>query len=126
MPRAWASTSSAEKERPLAVQNFQVRGGASPVTHDGQPDGLQQIRDRVFLANPDLVEFLIADQRVGYVRERALDRLPVRNQRLLMLRFGQPQIAAKRSTRENWLASTFKIGTKISNWVFELLREMAR
>jgi len=71
VPRAWASTSSAEKERPLAVQNFQVRGGASPVTHDGQPDGLLQIRDRVFLANPDLVEFLIADQRVGYVRERA-------------------------------------------------------
>jgi hypothetical protein len=42
------------------------------------------------LANPDLMEFLIADRRIGYVSERALNRLPVSDQSLLMLRLGVP------------------------------------
>ena len=32
------------------------------------------------------MEFLIADQRIGYVTECVLNRLPVGDQRLLMLR----------------------------------------
>ena len=76
------------KERPLAVQDFEIGGGASRVAQVGQTDGLLQVLDGILLANPDLVEFLVADQRIGYISERVLNRLPVSDQRLLMLRLG--------------------------------------
>src|SRR5712664_1322833 len=92
------------KERPLSVQDFEISGGASLVAHVGQPDGLLQVRDGILLADPDLMESLIADQRIGYIPECVLNRLPVSDQRLLVLRLGQPQISAKSSPRENGLA----------------------
>src|SRR5260370_2940647 len=50
------------------------------------------------------MEFLVADQRIGYIAERALNGLPVRNQSLLVLRLGYSQISAKSSPSENGLA----------------------
>src|SRR5260370_38833472 len=47
------------------------------------------------------MEFLVADQRIGYIAERALNGLPVRNQSLLVLRLGYSQISAKSSPGEN-------------------------
>ena len=76
------------KEGPLAIQDFEISGGASLVTHFGQANGFLQVLDGVFLADPDLMEFLIADQRIGYVPEGMLNRLPVSDQRLLILRLG--------------------------------------
>ena len=52
---------------------------------------------------PNLVEFLIADQGIGHISESVLNRLPVSDQSLLMLRFGQMQIPAKCAPRENRL-----------------------
>ncbi len=60
------------KERPLAIEDFEISGGASLVTHLGQANGFLQVLDGILLANPDLMEFLIADQRVRYVPERLL------------------------------------------------------
>src|SRR5260370_34400577 len=73
------------KQRPLAVQDLKISGGASAVAQIGQANGLPQIRDGVLLANPDLMEFLVGDQRIGYVPERTLNRLSVSDQSLLML-----------------------------------------
>src|SRR5467141_1188870 len=50
------------------------------------------------------MELLLADQLIRYIAERALNGLPVRNQSLLVLRLGYPQISAKRSPSENGLA----------------------
>src|SRR5713226_10643945 len=76
------------KEGPLAVQDFEISGGASLVTHVGQANGFLQVLDGGLLANADLMKFLIADQRIGYVPKRVLNRLPVNDQSLLMLRLG--------------------------------------
>src|ERR1700687_2373751 len=92
------------KERALAVQDFEISGGASLVTHFGQPNGFLQVLDRVLLANSDLMQFLVTDQRIGHVPEGALNRLPVSDQGGFMLRFRKPQISAKSSPRENGLA----------------------
>src|SRR4029077_13528140 len=57
------------KKRPLPVQDFEISRGASPVTQVGKADGLLQVCDGILLANSDLMEFLIADQRVGHIAE---------------------------------------------------------
>ena len=77
------------KQRPLAVENFQVRGRPALVPQDGKPHRLLQVRDGILLPHPHLMEFLIGDQRIGYVAKRALNRLFVSDQRLLVLRFRQ-------------------------------------
>src|SRR6267143_5770049 len=73
------------KERALAVQDFEISGGASLVTHFGQANGFLQVLDSVLLANSDLMQFLVADQSIGYVPEGALNRLPVSDQGGFML-----------------------------------------
>src|SRR5215469_13624666 len=50
------------------------------------------------------MELLIPDQRVGNISESTLDRLPVCNESLLVFRFSQSQIPAKRPACENRLA----------------------
>jgi hypothetical protein len=70
------------KERPLAVQDFEISGGASVVAHIGQADGLLQVLDGILLANSDLMKFLIPDQGIGYIAERLLNGLSVRDQSL--------------------------------------------
>src|SRR5438445_8267929 len=92
------------KQRPLAVQNFEIRCGASLIAHVGEPNGLLQVRDGIFLAHPHLMKFLISDDCVRNIPERALNRLLVRDQSLLMLRLCQPQISPKSSAGENRLA----------------------
>jgi hypothetical protein len=72
-------------ERPLAVQHFEIGRRTSLVTHDGESNRLLQISYRLLLAKPDLMEFLIADQRIGDIPERELNGLPVRDQCLLLL-----------------------------------------
>lgn len=74
------------------------------VAHVGQANGLLQVRDSVFLANPDLMEFLITDQRIGYVSESSLNGLAVRDESLFMLRFRQLQVSGKRAAGEKRLA----------------------
>src|SRR6266705_3735110 len=54
------------KERALTVQHFEISGGASLVAHGGQVDRLLQVRYGILLANPDLMEFLVPDQRIGH------------------------------------------------------------
>ena len=56
------------------------------------------------------MEFLIADQRIGYIAERALDGLPVGDQCLLVLRLSQSQIPAQGSAGENGLAHLGAVG----------------
>src|SRR5580700_489623 len=92
------------KEGPLTVQDFEISGGSSCVAHLGKADRFLQVLNGILLSKPYLMKFLVSNQRIGYVAERALNRLPIRNQRLLMLRLGQAQISAKSSGRENGLA----------------------
>ena len=74
------------KERPLAIQDLEISRATSLVAQVGKSDGLLQVRDGILLSNADLMEFLVADQRIGDVAERALNGLPVRGQRLFVLR----------------------------------------
>src|SRR5207253_10893348 len=72
--------------------------------------GFLQVLDGIFLADPHLMEFFVADQRIGHVAERALNGLPVRNQSLLVLRLGHLQIPAKSAPREDGLAHLGAVG----------------
>jgi hypothetical protein len=92
------------KERPLAVQDFEISGGPSRIAPIEEADGFLQVRNLTLLANPDLMEFLVADQCVGYIPKRTLNCLSIGDQGLFVLRLGYPQISAQRSSRENRLA----------------------
>jgi hypothetical protein len=73
VPLMWQNKrrlSSTEIERPLTVQHFEIGRRTSPVTHGVESNRLLQISYRLLLANPDLMEFLIADQRIRDVSER--------------------------------------------------------
>ena len=48
-------------ERALPVQHFEIVRRAALITIDGETDRLPQICDRVLLATPDLMKFLITD-----------------------------------------------------------------
>src|SRR5579863_1516712 len=101
-----ASTGESElgaEERALAIQDFEIRGGATSVAHIGQADGLDEVCNAIFLADADLVALLVADERIGNISERVLNRLAVGEQRLLVLRFGDVQVPAKSSAGENGL-----------------------
>src|SRR5580692_2386805 len=49
------------------------------------------------------MQLLVADERIGDIAESSLNRLPVSEQGLLMLRFSQVQIPAQGPSRENRL-----------------------
>src|SRR6266567_1262868 len=98
------------KKRSLPIQHFEISCRTSLVTHFGKANGFLQVLDGILLANPHLMEFFVADQRVGYIAERPLNGLAVRNQSLLMLRLGRAQISAKRSPRKNGLAHLGAVG----------------
>src|SRR5208282_4292780 len=59
--------------------------------------------DDLLLADSNLVEFLVCDQRIGYISKGALNGLLVNEQSLLVLRFGSMEIPAKGAARENGL-----------------------
>ena len=108
-----ASTSESEfgaEEGALAIEDFEIRGGATSVAHIGQADRLDEVRNAIFLADADLVALLVADECIGNISERVLDRLAVGDQRLLVLRFGDVQVAAKSSAGENGLAHVGAVG----------------
>ena len=67
-------------------------------------DGLLQISYGLLLAHANLMELLVADQRIGNLPEGSLNGLPISDQSLLVLGFGQVQIPAKSATGKNWLA----------------------
>src|SRR4029077_13610528 len=90
--------------RPLAVQDFEIGSGASLVTQNGQAEGLPHITHSILPANTDVLEFFVADQCIGYIPKSTLDGLSIGNQRLLVLRLGNPQIAPQSSSSENRLA----------------------
>src|SRR6266576_1891299 len=56
------------------------------------------------------MEFFVADECVGHIAECPLNGLAVRNQSLLVLRLGYPQIPSKGSARENGLAYLGAVG----------------
>jgi len=65
------------KQRPLAVQHFEISGGAALVAHDGEADRLIQVCYELLLLNSHLMEFLVGDQGIGYISEGALNGLLV-------------------------------------------------
>ena len=91
------------KERPLAVQDFEISGGAALVAHDGEADRLGQVSYGLLLANSHLMKFLISDQGIGHISEGVLNGLLVSDQSLLVLRFGQMQVPPKCTPREDGL-----------------------
>ena len=98
------------EEGALAIQDFEIRGGATSVAHIGQADGLDEVRNAIFLADADLVALLVADECIGNISEHVLNGLAVGDQRLLVLRFGDSQVAAKSSAGENGLAHLGAVG----------------
>jgi hypothetical protein len=46
-------------------------------------DSFLQIRDRILLPSPNLIEFSVTNERIGDVSKGSLNRLPVRDQNLL-------------------------------------------
>ena len=91
------------KERPLAVQHFEISSRTTLVAHDGEADRLLQIFHELLLANSHLVKFLIADQGIGHISKGVLNCLLVSNQSLRVLRFGQTQVPPKCASSENGL-----------------------
>jgi hypothetical protein len=73
---------------------------------------LLQIGYCILLSQSDLMEFFVPDQSVGDVAESALDRLPVGDQGLLVLGFGQSQISAECATCKDGLAHLCTIKTR--------------
>src|ERR1700688_1435005 len=63
------------KEGALAVQDFEIRGRASLVAHIGQANGLHEVCNAIFLTDSDLVVLLVADECIGNIAERVLNRL---------------------------------------------------
>ena len=88
----------------MPIQNFKIGCGSALVTKCRDANRLLQVRHGVLRAQPDLMELFITDQRVGDISESTLDGLPVHDQSLLFLGFGQSQIPAKSPTRKNRLA----------------------
>src|ERR1700747_3013213 len=97
------------KKRALAIQHFEVSRSTSLVAHVGEAHRFLQVCDSVLLAKPDLVEFLITDQRIGDVSESLLNRLPVSDQRLLMLRLRRTQISTQSSSGEDRLGDLCRV-----------------
>ena len=71
------------KERPLAVQDFEISSGASLVAHGGQVDGLLQVRYGILLANPDLMDRALSALKPYYSagRLKSDEAKPVLSQR---------------------------------------------
>jgi hypothetical protein len=98
------------KQRPLAVQHFQISGGTALVAHVGEADRLVQVCYELLLLNSHLMEFLVSDQGIGYISEGALNGLLVGQQSLLVLRFGEVQISSKGASREDGLTYLSAVG----------------
>src|SRR6202042_1977086 len=91
-------------QRPLPVEHFKVGRGTALVAHVRQADRLLQIRNAILQTKSYLVLLLIADERVRDIPKRPLNRLPVHDQSLLVLRLSEMQVPAQRAARENRLA----------------------
>lgn len=76
------------EERPLPIQHLEIGRNSSLVARNGEADGLLQVCNGNLLENPDLMEFLVANQRIGHITKGLLDGLLVSNQGLLVKRFG--------------------------------------
>ena len=74
------------EEGTLAVQDFEIRRGATLVSKVGEPNRLLQIGNGLLLPHTNLVEFLIADQSIGDVCEGVLDGLLICDERLPRVR----------------------------------------
>ena len=51
-------------KRPLSVEYFEVCRRAAPIAKCGNADGFLQVGYRILLACPDLMKFLVPDERV--------------------------------------------------------------
>jgi len=98
------------EQRPLAVQHFEISGGAALVAHVGEADRLIQVCYELLLLNSHLMEFLVCDQGIGYISEGALNGLLVDEQSLLVLRFGEVQISSKGAPGEDGLTYLSAVG----------------
>jgi hypothetical protein len=97
-------------KRPLSVEYFEVCRRAALVAKRRNADGFLQIRHRVLLACPDLMKFFVTDKRVRDLSKSVLDRFPVADQSLLVLRLGQMQIPFQRASGKDWLVNLRAIG----------------
>jgi hypothetical protein len=73
------------KQRTLPIENFKISSCTSRVAHDRQTDRFPQVRDRILLANTNLMVLLVGDQSVGHITKGTLNGLSVGYQRLPML-----------------------------------------
>ena len=106
------------KKGSLTVQYFEIRGGAALVAHIGKTHGLLQVADGIFLAQPYLVKFLIADECIGNISEGSLNGLLIRDQRLRVLGFGQLEISTESSAIKNGLTHVAAPYDQIPNCEF--------
>ncbi len=97
-------------KRPLSVEYFEIGRCAAFVAKGGNADGFLQIGDRILLARPDLMKFLVTDERVRNVSKSVLDRFPVADQSLLVFGLSQMQIAFQRASGKDRLAHLRAIG----------------
>src|SRR6516225_2658058 len=97
-------------ERPLTIQDLQVSRSSSLIAKSRNANRLLEVSDRVLLANSNLTELVISNQRVRNVAERSLDRLLICDESLRVLRLGQVQISAKTTSSENGLNNLCAIG----------------
>jgi hypothetical protein len=66
------------EQRPLPVEHFEICGNAALVTHFGEADRLGQIIHGLFPPDAHFMEFLKANQGVGYITECVLNCFFVR------------------------------------------------
>src|SRR5262249_60252732 len=75
------------KQGALVVQDFEISRGSPSIAHVRKTNRLLQIRYGVLLADTNLMQFFIPDQRIGSISERALNRFRVGGLRLVLFVF---------------------------------------
>ena len=97
-------------KRPLSVEHFEVCRRAALVAKCGNANAFLQIGDRLLLSCPYLMKFFVTDKRVRDFSKSVLDRFPVADQSLLVLRLSQMQIPLQRASGKDRLAHLRAIG----------------
>ncbi len=91
------------EKRPLAIKDLEIIRRAASIAHERHVDRFLKILNRLFLALADSVVFVIANQGVRNIAERALNGLLVADQGLPSCGLRVAQIVAQVATLENRL-----------------------
>src|SRR5258708_18765125 len=81
------------------------------ISHERHFDRFLEILDSLLLALADCVVFVVANQSVRNITERALDGLLIGDQSLPFLRLRIPQIVAQRAALKDRLAQTSRVAS---------------